>query len=328
MLNSTNNNNWSVSIGINDFNEEIIEDFSIINSLIVSGVTGFGKTSFVQYVLFELMKKNTPDSLRFIIYDSKGVDYSFLENSPFLLIPIVKDENKIEGLANFVLEETINRLSGLDGSKKNYDLFFVIDDFYSCYKTCTNILEGIIVSSRRVGIHCILVSSAFTGKTLSKELSSNILNRVSFYMVDKNSSRFILDDVGAEHLIYPGEILYKKPGKITKGKAYLIDEYEKNEYRFSNKDNNNARNIIRHFISVNVEDESIDEYFEDAALFVIEKGCASIGYLQRMLRIPFDRACKILDQLEQYGVVAPENGTLSRKITMSREEFVSKYNNN
>ena len=64
MLNSSNNNNWSVSIGINDSNEEIIENFSIINSLIVSGVTGFGKTSFVQYVLFELMKKNTPDSLR------------------------------------------------------------------------------------------------------------------------------------------------------------------------------------------------------------------------------------------------------------------------
>lgn len=321
-----NDTSWIVPIGIQKSGYIECENFKNISSILVAGATGFGKTSFVQSIISNLMVKNTPAELRLIVFDSKGVDYYYLNGSPFLLTPVLHDIKKLEGAINWAMMEAHNRIYNHNEKNSIPEIFIIIDDFYAVYEYCSKSLEDLMMINRRAGIHCFIVSSAFTRKTLSKELSNNIMNRVSFYLVDKSTSRFVLDDNGAEKLIEKGEMIYKKNGYYVKCKAIYTDEdtLEKNSRAegFDNTVSSNGFDNVMVIKSLNDDNaDHYDELFEDAARLVIEKEKASIGNLQRIFRIGFNQAARIMDQLAEAGVVGPEEGTKPRKILMTMEQF-------
>ena len=340
-LNSkTSSDSWKIPLVVQESGEVYWEDCRLITNLLVTGATGFGKTSFVLSMLANIMKDLNPSEVKFIIFDSKCADYSSLKKSPFLLLPVITDLKKLEGAINWMVVEGKRRMqqrSIQQLNETNYpDIFLIIDDFYSCYELCSDSLNTLLMLGRSVRLHCIIVSSTITRKTLTKEMSNNIFNRISFYLVDKATSRFILDQVGAERLMEPGDMIYKMPGGVIKGKAVFVNDDEINKicaqyeatYDVIQSDNtygdkadsSSDRNNVEQ-VSTDDLDDRYDEYFEDAARLVIEKDKASIGNLQRVFRIGFNRSARIMDQLEEAGVVGPEEGTKPRRILMTMEQF-------
>ena len=318
-------NPLKIPLGVTESGEVIGEDFKNVSNLIISGVTGSGKTSFVLAIMVELMEVNSPDKVRFMIYDSKKVDYILGIESPFLFMPIIHDDDTLFKKLEWVSKMIDQRLADNCVQKEYPDIFLIIDDYYSCYSKCKTILEEIIVKNRKARVHCIIVSSIFTPKTISNELLSNIDNRVLFHVTEKANSVFLLGEAGAEQLAKPREVFYKRMGKMDKCEVIKTDEnafsYNSTKYGkdyYFIQDYNEIKHLEKDSESVY---NGYDELFEDAGRLVIEKDKASIGYLQRMFRIGFNRAAIIMDQLFEAGVVGDELGTKPRNIIMTLEEF-------
>jgi S-DNA-T family DNA segregation ATPase FtsK/SpoIIIE len=192
--------------------------------------------------------------------------------------------------------------------------------------------------ARAVGIHLIISTKRPTNDVITGAIKANMPDRIAFKVPEKVDSQVIIDSSGAEKLLGNGDMLfyptgYTKPVRVQG--AYLSDEeilnvveFIKSHYGETSYDENISKSIESTDVSSpstapggSEEDGKYDEYFEDAARFVIEKDKASIGYLQRMLRIGFNRAARIMDQLEEFEVVGPEEGTKPRKVLMSITEF-------
>ena len=320
-----NDNPLKIPLGVTESGEVIGEDFKNVSNLIISGVTGSGKTSFVLAIMVELMEVNSPDKVRFMIYDSKKIDYNCGIESPFLLTPIIHDEDTLFEKLECLSKVIDQRLAENCLQKEYPDIFLIIDDYYSCYSKCKSIFEEIVAKNRKAKVHCIIVSSIFTKKTISSELLSNIDNRVLFHVTEKANSIFLLGEAGAEQLVKPREVLYKRMGKIDKCEVIKTDE---NAFAYNSTKYGKDYYFIHDFNEIKhleTDSESVyngyDELFEDAGRLVIEKDKASIGYLQRMFRIGFNRATKIMEQLSEAGVVGAELGTKPRNIIMTLEEF-------
>ncbi|SNU05596.1 DNA translocase FtsK [Lachnospiraceae bacterium] len=193
--------------------------------------------------------------------------------------------------------------------------------------------------ARAAGIHLIIATQRPSVDVITGLIKANVPSRIALSVSSQVDSRTIIDMVGAEKLLGNGDMLfyptgYTKPVRVQG--AYLSDdeilsvvEFIKKNYGESTYDENISQSIETSASgapasggqSGSESDDRYDEYFEDAARFVIEKDKASIGYLQRMLRIGFNRAARIMDQLEEFGVVGPEEGTKPRKVLMSISDF-------
>ncbi|MBP3233007.1 MAG: DNA translocase FtsK [Eubacterium sp.] len=196
--------------------------------------------------------------------------------------------------------------------------------------------------ARAAGIHLIIATQRPSVDVITGLIKANVPSRIALSVSSQVDSRTIIDMAGAEKLLGNGDMLfyptgYTKPVRVQG--AYLSDdeivsvvEFIKNSYGESSYDESISQTIETSAggasgasaSGASEEDDRYDEYFEDAARFVIEKDKASIGYLQRMLRIGFNRAARIMDQLEEFGVVGPEEGTKPRKVMMTITEFEEK----
>ena len=193
--------------------------------------------------------------------------------------------------------------------------------------------------ARAAGIHLIIATQRPSVDVITGLIKANVPSRIALSVSSQVDSRTIIDMAGAEKLLGNGDMLfyptgYTKPVRVQG--AYLSDDeilsvvnFIKSNYGETSYDESVSQSIESSGSSnassdsgdSSGDDNRYDEYFEDAAKFVIEKDRASIGYLQRMLRIGFNRAARIMDQLEEFGVVGPEEGTKPRKILMSITEF-------
>ncbi len=236
------------------------------------------------------------------------------------------------------------------GKEGFQEVFIVLDDFSTIKAdkdTIMNVLD-ILRNGRIVGIHLIIVSSVATAKVLQKDLLSNIPCRISFCLSSKAESKIVLEEGGAENLFVPGEMIVKLPGSIekcqsahatedniTKVVRQIKADSTKNVISLGNAaaglftekfistafdGNSNKQNTINNTQEAPQED-SFDIYVPRAGQIIIEKGRASIGLLQRELKIGFNWASRIMDQLEELGVVGEEQGTTPRKLLMTMDEW-------
>ncbi|MBO4591578.1 MAG: DNA translocase FtsK, partial [Eubacterium sp.] len=193
--------------------------------------------------------------------------------------------------------------------------------------------------ARAAGIHLIIATQRPSVDVITGLIKANVPSRIALSVSSAVDSRTIIDMNGAEKLLGNGDMLfyptgYTKPIRVQG--AYLSDDeilsvvnFIKSNYGETTYDETISQSIESSGAGGSSSDsgdssgdgDRYDEYFEDAARFVIEKDRASIGYLQRMLRIGFNRAARIMDQLEEFGVVGPEEGTKPRKILMNITEF-------
>lgn len=219
-------------LGIKENGEIEYVDYSKINHLIICGSSGSGKTTFVRTFLASLMATNSPDNIRFAIFDSKSIDYIDFNKMPSLLMPIIHESRKCSGAISWVLDEAKKRknllVNGFDKISDLPEMFIILDDYAEIAQDIYSQenLYKLLQIAHKVKIHIIIVTSIALAKVISTELKVNIPHRISFFLPEKRNSQVVIDQNGAEALECPGEFIAKFYSKAERFHAIELSDLE------------------------------------------------------------------------------------------------------
>lgn len=338
----------------------VITDIAKMPHLLIAGATGSGKSVCINTLIMSILYKAKPADVRLIMVDPKVVELNVYNGIPHLLIPVVTDPKKASAALNWAVMEMTERykkfadvgardlksynekVSGVaylndENVQKLPQIVIIIDELADLMMVAPSEVEDAICRlaqlARAAGIHLIIATQRPSVNVITGLIKANIPSRIAFAVSSAVDSRTIIDGSGAEKLLGKGDMLffpsgYPKPVRIQG--AFVSDKEVSSVVEFLKKHNNEAvysDDIHEKINSARPGDLSLqggddrDEYFAEAGKFIIEKDKASIGMLQRVYKIGFNRAARIMDQLSDAGVVGPEEGTKPRKILMSMEQF-------
>ena len=341
--------------------QTIITDIAKMPHLLIAGATGSGKSVCINTLIMSILYKSKPSDVRLIMVDPKVVELNVYNGIPHLLIPVVTDPKKASAALNWAVMEMTERYKkfadvGVRDIKgynekvaevaylndENYQklpqIVIIIDELADLMMVAQNEVEDAICRlaqlARAAGLHLIIATQRPSVNVITGLIKANIPSRIAFAVSSQIDSRTIIDGSGAEKLLGKGDMLffpsgYPKPVRIQG--AFISDKEVSSVVDFLKKNNNEAQysedvkdkiaNARPGDAGLGMSGNERDEYFAEAGKFIIEKDKASIGMLQRVYKIGFNRAARIMDQLAEAGVVGPEEGTKPRKILMSPEQF-------
>lgn len=346
-----------VPIGTGDNGTVHVEDISRIPHILICGVSGAGKTSFVQTIIGCLISKYSADDVKFLVYDSKMVEYPALNSLPYMYAKVVTTLSDVRSLISWLDSEIDNRLKAFakagardinayqNAGGSMPELFFILDDFseVGMNYNCGILFDKILKKGRSTGVHCIFVTSYTSNTIISKELVSNIPCRISFRVSSKADSKIVLDNNGAESLFIPGEIIFKWHVSMLKLKSVYMSQQgfeEAIEHAVQNAELTLSRigDIAASIFPENtanrngstpasaeeeIEEGDYDEYLPQAIDIVLEMGSCSVSMLQRRIKLGYSRAARIVDQMEEIGVVGPYRGAAPRSVLVDYNPFYS-----
>ncbi len=332
--------------------EFIIRDLTKLPHLLVAGATGTGKSVGINSMLMGLLMTKTPDEVKLILVDPKMVEMSPYNGVPSLLTPVITDMELVANALQWAVEEMHRRYRMLKSANVrniaefNKKLGFtglpyiviVIDEMADLMLSTGVDVESKIVRlaqmSRAVGIHLILATQRPSVNVITGLIKANVPGRVSYSVATAVDSRVIIDQSGADTLIGKGDLLFKSPresrplriqGAYTDIKdidsvvGFIKDQAGKNiEYEEEILETNAESSGVGNAPA----DEERDEYFEDALQLIIDADKGSASYLQRKLRVGYNRAARILDQLHEAGAVGPARGSKAREVTVNSVDDV------
>lgn len=341
--------------------QTIITDIAKMPHLLIAGATGSGKSVCINTLIMSILYKSKPSDVRLIMVDPKVVELSVYNGIPHLLIPVVTDPKKASAALNWAVMEMTERykkfadvgvrdLKGYNEKIKeveylndeNYQklpqIVIIIDELADLMMVAPGEVEDAICRlaqlARACGIHLIIATQRPSVNVITGVIKANIPSRIAFAVSSAIDSRTILDGSGAEKLLGKGDMLffpsgYPKPIRVQgafvsdKEVSAVVDFLKQNnsEATYNDEVHDKINNAKAGDTSLQGGGDARDEYFAEAGKFIIEKDKASIGMLQRVYKIGFNRAARIMDQLADAGVVGPEEGTKPRKVLMSLEEF-------
>ncbi len=337
----------------------VVADIAKMPHLLIAGATGSGKSVCINTLIISIIYKATPDEVRLIMIDPKVVELSVYNGIPHLFIPVVTDPKKAAGALNWAVSEMTSRYNAFaeygvrnlgeynkkvsnmrvpEGEKapeKMPQIVIIVDELADLMMVAPGEVEDAICRlaqlARAAGIHLIIATQRPSVNVITGLIKANMPSRIAFSVSSGVDSRTILDMNGAEKLLGKGDMLfypqgYQKPARLQG--AFVSDEEVSAVVEYVSERNQGA--VYDTAIEKQVNTAGAvggagggdrDVYFTEAGKFIIEKEKASIGMLQRMFKIGFNRAARIMDQLCDAGVVGPEEGTKPRKVLMSAEEF-------
>ena len=338
----------------------VVTDLAKMPHLLIAGATGSGKSVCINTLIMSILYKASPEEVKLIMVDPKMVELSIYNGIPHLLIPVVTDPKKASGALNWAVAETTNRykkftetgVRNIEGYnkkvkelqksgeidpetiKKMPQIVIIIDELADLMMVAPGEVEDAIVRlsqlARAAGIHLVIATQRPSVNVITGLIKANVPSRIAFSVSSGVDSRTIIDMNGAEKLLGKGDMLfypagYSKPVRVQG--AFISDseisdvvEFLKENEDVAVYDTEVTEKIESKLNSAAISQEK-DEYFEAAARFVIEKDKASIGMIQRMFKVGFNRAARIVDQLADAGIVGPEEGTKPRKVLMSSEQL-------
>ena len=338
----------------------VVTDLAKMPHLLIAGATGSGKSVCINTLIMSILYKASPEEVKLIMVDPKMVELSIYNGIPHLLIPVVTDPKKASGALNWAVAEMTNRykkftetgVRNIEGYnkkvkelqksgeidpetiKKMPQIVIIIDELADLMMVAPGEVEDAIVRlsqlARAAGIHLVIATQRPSVNVITGLIKANVPSRIAFSVSSGVDSRTIIDMNGAEKLLGKGDMLfypagYSKPVRVQG--AFISDseisdvvEFLKENEDVAVYDTEVTEKIENKLNSVAISQEK-DEYFEAAARFVIEKDKASIGMIQRMFKVGFNRAARIVDQLADAGIVGPEEGTKPRKVLMSSEQL-------
>lgn len=338
----------------------VVTDLAKMPHLLIAGATGSGKSVCINTLIMSILYKASPEEVKLIMVDPKMVELSIYNGIPHLLIPVVTDPKKASGALNWAVAEMTNRykkftetgVRNIEGYnkkvkelqksgeidpetiKKMPQIVIIIDELADLMMVAPGEVEDAIVRlsqlARAAGIHLVIATQRPSVNVITGLIKANVPSRIAFSVSSGVDSRTIIDMNGAEKLLGKGDMLfypagYSKPVRVQG--AFISDseisdvvEFLKENEDVAVYDTEVTEKIESKLNSAAISQEK-DEYFEAAARFVIEKDKASIGMIQRMFRVGFNRAARIVDQLADAGIVGPEEGTKPRKVLMSSEQL-------
>lgn len=329
----------NIPLGMNEKDEMLYCDIVKMPNLLIGGTVMSGKTNFLNIAVCNILINYSPRDIKMIIVDSKGVDYSCYNVVPHLLCPVIKDPIKLKMALNNEVEEMKRRYSILnknglkkilDYNSKNgnlklpYHLIFIDDYTVFANDEDNMFIEQLATGGWSVGIHLLMVVNHPTVKILSAISLLNFPSRISFRVPSLRDSKMILESSGAEMLLGTGNALINIPsiGKIEQIHIDLITDEDilniVNEVKKKNADilkNEKKKNIkIYNDTDCLPCDDYNDPLYDDVVDFAMEFGKISAALIQRKYRIGYNRAAKLIDLMEEKGIIGPQVGSKPREV--------------
>ena len=316
----------------------VVTDLGDMPHLLIAGTTGSGKTVCVNSLIMSMVYNATPEELKFLMVDPKMVELATYNGLPHLLCPVVTDAKKVASALGWVVGEMEARYKMLAKiAVRNIDSFnqkseeklpyivVIIDELADLMMIAQEDIENAITRlaqlSRAVGIHMILATQRPSVDVVTGVIKANFPARISFKVASKVDSRTVLDMNGADKLLGKGDMLFLEPGSpkpIRAQGTFLTDpEIEKVVGFIKSQQEPVYDNEILEHQKKSVSGRGgfeKDEFFDEAVQMVLETGQASVSMLQRRLRLGYTRAARIVDAMEEEGIIGPFRGSKPREI--------------
>ncbi|MBT7007421.1 DNA translocase FtsK, partial [Candidatus Falkowbacteria bacterium] len=332
------------------------DDLSKMPHLLVAGATGAGKSVCLNSIILSLLYQNNPDTLRLILVDPKRVEFPIYNGIPHLMTPVITDVTKTVYALRWAIAEMDNRFDILSKQNKrdiaSYNavnktklpyLVIIIDELADLMVAAAAEVETSIIRltqmARAVGIHLIVATQRPSVDVITGLIKANIPARIAFSVASLMDSRTILDSAGAEKLVGKGDMLFMTPATSTPRRLqgnFVSDEEIKRVVEFLKNATDEEPSYNDEVVSKPSGPTSFDykggssggggnddELFDDAKECVIKAGKASASFLQRRLRIGYARAARLIDLLEDAGIVGPAAGAKPRDILSTGEPAVA-----
>lgn len=351
----------SFGVGKDIAGQVVVADIARMPHVLIAGATGSGKSVCINTIIMSILYRARPSEVKLIMIDPKVVELSVYNGIPHLMIPVVTDSKKAAGALNWAVAEMddrykkfaeagvrdlkgynakIEKLKDIQDENKPSKLpqiVIIIDELADLMMVSKSEVEDAIVRlaqlARACGIHLVIATQRPSVDVITGLIKANVPSRIAFAVSSGVDSRTILDMVGAEKLLGKGDMLFSPAGypKPARVQGAFVSDNEVSEVVEFLKANCAGAGGYHDDVAEKINNPAFgesqafggdyDEYFAEAGKYLIEKGKGSIGVLQRVYRIGFNRAARIMDQLADAGVVGPEEGTKPRKVLMTMEEF-------
>ena len=350
----------SFAVGKDISGDAIVANLKDMPHMLIAGSTGSGKSVCINSILVSLLYKATPDEVKLILIDPKVVELSNYNGIPHLLIPVVTDPTKAAAALNWAvaeMEERYNKFH-IEGAKDlaSYNdlvtmngetdkvlpqIVIVIDELADLMMAASSQVQDSICriaqKARAAGMHLIVATQRPSVDVITGVIKANIPSRIAFAVSSHVDSQTILDEKGAEKLVGKGDMLFRPMGQgeptriqgcfVSDREVNSVIDYDKSQVEGQATDIKQAEIMARiersdaNGSSSKDQANDGDELLMDAIELVIDSGKASVSMLQRRFRIGYNRAARIVDIMEEMGVVGPQDGSSPRQVLMTREEF-------
>ncbi|MCI8423547.1 MAG: DNA translocase FtsK [Lawsonibacter sp.] len=350
---------FAVGKDINGSN--VVGSIADLTHMLIAGTTGSGKSVCTNSLIISLLYKAAPDEVRLIMVDPKMVELGIYNGIPHLLIPVVTDPKKAAGALQWAVNEMMKRYQAFselgvrdlasynaraaqtEGLSKLPSIVVVIDELADLMLVAAKEVEDSICRvaqmGRAAGMHLVIATQRPSADVITGLMKANIPSRIAFAVASAMESRIILDNSGAEKLVGRGDMLYQPRGSkpqrtqgcfISDDEVAAVVSYVKQgstaqyddavmreiEQRTAEKDKGSKG------AGVSAEDAGeYDELIDAAAEVVVETGQASVSMLQRRLKLGYSRAARLVDQLEDRGIVGPFEGSKPRQLLITKEQW-------
>ena len=350
----------SVALGKDVAGKVIIADMAKMPHTLIAGSTGSGKSVCINTIITSIIYKAKPSEVKLVMVDPKVVELSVYNGIPHLLIPVVTDPKKAAGALAWAVQEMDNRynlfaqkgvrdLKGYnaliekeEGAGKLPQILIIIDELADLMMVAAKDVEDSICrlaqKARAAGMHLIIATQRPSVDVITGIIKANIPSRIAFAVSSQVDSRTILDQVGAEKLLGKGDMLFyptgaTKPTRIQ-GAFVSDDEVEKivsfvksngvatyNEDILDTIENSGKPDKDVQEVNSKESGDKTDEHLMEAIELVIETGQASTSFIQRRFNVGYARAGRIIDQMEERGVISGYQGSKPRQVLMSKEQW-------
>ncbi|WP_072773948.1 FtsK/SpoIIIE family DNA translocase [Desulfitobacterium chlororespirans] len=344
----------TVVLGKDITGSPIVADLTKMPHLLIAGATGSGKSVCVNTLINSILYKARPDEVKFLLVDPKMVELTNYNGIPHLIAPVVTDPKKAAGALKWIVTEMetryelfaaagvrdIVRYNYLRTQEKKEEapplpyVVVIIDELADLMMVAPGDVEDSICRlaqmARAAGIHLLIATQRPSVDVITGLIKANVPSRIAFAVSSQIDSRTILDMNGAEKLLGRGDMLYYPMGAskpIRVQGCFLADKEVENVVRFLQ---NQAKPEYQEIPNIELgtdkpAEDTGDELFHQAALLFIEAGNASVSLLQRRLRIGYTRAARLMDLLEEKGVVGGYEGSKPREVLLTKGQFDQKF---
>lgn len=346
-----------VALGMDIANQPIIADLTKMPHLLVAGATGSGKSVCITTIINSILYNATPAEVKFLLVDPKMVELNQYNGIPHLLAPVVVDPKKAASALKWIVKEMENRyeLFAAEGVRdiERYNklkaaemmsnipalpfMVVIIDELADLMMVAAGEVEEAICRlaqmARAAGIHIVIATQRPSVDVITGVIKANIPSRISFAVSSQIDSRTILDATGAEKLLGRGDMLYSPLGvnKALRIQGCLVtdDEVQRVITHWKSMGKPEYLDPERLFAETTLKKEegngSDDALFIDAGQLLIKTGMASVSFLQRRLKLGYARAARLMDMLEEEGIVGAYEGSKPRQILITLEEFMERF---
>ena len=334
-----------------------LADIAKMPHLLIAGSTGSGKSVCINTIITSIIYKSKPSEVKMVMVDPKVVELSVYNGIPHLLIPVVTDPRKAAGALAWAVQEMDNRynlfaqkgvrdikgynkaIEKEEGSGKLPQIVIIVDELADLMMVAAKDVEEAICrlaqKARAAGMHLVIATQRPSVDVITGLIKANVPSRIAFAVSSQVDSRTIIDSVGAEKLLGKGDMLFfpaGAPKPVRVQGAFVSDEEVEKIVDFvkQNGTANYSEDILETIengnktekeIAQTDEDDETDPFLMDAIQTVVETGQASTSFIQRRFKVGYARAGRIIDQMEERGVISGFQGSKPREVLMSLEKL-------